>query len=157
MEKAACAPNQQTCLLRSEVQAPPPSSSLLKMAIICVISFPKEWGKSNYIIIFASEKLPSAVISALQDCLAVPEVRLLSQVERNDLHAGVSISVEPASLVSSPLYLTPPRAPRQPGRNDLHVEGGHLSLCQETRAGPNHPQDHGLFRKAVCSIGSGSV
>lgn len=74
MEKAACAPNQQTCLLRSEVQAPPPPPSLLKMAIICVISFPKEWGKSNYIIIFASEKLPSAVISALQDCLAVPEV-----------------------------------------------------------------------------------
>ena len=51
-----------------------PSPWLLKMAIICVISFPKEWGKSNYIIIFVLEKLPSAVISALQECLAVPEV-----------------------------------------------------------------------------------
>lgn len=70
MAKAGCVHNPQACLLQFEVQAPPSpplqlhSSSLaLENGYYTCNLFPKEWGKSNYIIISASENLLRAVIS----------------------------------------------------------------------------------------------
>ena len=112
MEKPACVHNQQACLLRFEVQTPPTPSLWLHSSspahengyYKCNL-FPEECGKSNYIIIFASESLPSTAIPLLWRRVWLHlRIALLLQVERDVLHTGVSVSLrsQPA-LASSPL------------------------------------------------------
>ena len=98
---------------------------LLKTAIIHVISFPKEWGESNYIIIFALEKLPSAVISALQECLAVPEVRPpLAGGEKWFRHWSLHLCGASPPWSHGLSHNATPRGSQAAWESDLHVEGG---------------------------------
>lgn len=99
MEKPACVRNQQACLLRFEVQTPPSPSLWLHSSpaahengyYTCNL-FPEEWGKPNYIIIFASESLPRAAIPLLWRRVWLHlRSALLSQVER-DVYTLVSPS-----------------------------------------------------------------
>ena len=74
--------------------SPPPQ--LLKMAIIRVISFPKEWGSQIILLslLRRSCQVPSSLLC--RNVWRYLRCALLSQVERNGLRAGVSISAEPA-------------------------------------------------------------
>ena len=142
MEEAACAPNQQTCLLRSEVQAPPPPPSLWLLSSSPALEngyypcnlFPQS-GESQIILLSLlrrSCQVPSSLLC--RNVWRYLRCALLSQVERNGLHTGVSISVEPA-LPGLRLYSRYHAGlPGSLGETINMSKEGHLSLCQETRA-----------------------
>ena len=154
MEEAACAPNQQTCLLRSEVQAPPPPPSLWLLSSSPALEngyypcnlFPQS-GESQIILLsllWRSCQVPSSLLC--RNVWRYLRCALLSQVERNGLHTGVSISVEPAlpGLIASS-HATMRGSQEAWEKQSARQRRGTSPCARRHEHHPDHPQDLGLF------------